>query len=113
MKIVLLALLALSALAADLRTLVSARAISITNTGATPIFSPLEGATAVQVYIRPSSSAQVFTLTLVDGTTVEVPSGNTFTLRVGASLRLSDRLFNAQTATSTAVLQVVGFREVR
>jgi hypothetical protein len=95
----------------DLTQYVSARAIAITNTITTPIYCPLKDATTVQVYIRPSSTAQIFTLTFPDNTTVEVPSGNNFTLRISAGMKVTDVIFSAQTATSGAVLQVVGFKE--
>lgn len=109
--ILLLAFLAQGAL--DLTRYVSARSVSITNTVATPIYCPLEGATVVQVYIKGSSTAQIYTLTLADTTTVEVPSGNTFTLRVSQGMNATNVIFSAQTATSAAVLQVVGFKEMK
>lgn len=112
-KLFFLLALSLAAWATDLTRLYSARAITVTNTGLTSVYCPLHGATVVQVYIRPSSSAQIFTLTLPDGTSVEVPSGNTFTVRVAAGLLITDKLFDVQTATGTAVLQVVGFKELR
>lgn len=113
MKVLFFSLFVVYAFAADLRTLVSARAVSVNNTTQTPIFSPLEGATTVQVYIRPSSTAQVFTITFPNGTAAEVPSGNSFTFRFGTTLRAIDQLGTVQTATGAAVLQVVGFRETR
>lgn len=106
-------LLSLVCIAADLRTLVSARAVTVNNTAQTSVYSPLEGATTVQLYIRASSTLQNFTLTFADGTTAEVPSGNSFTFRFGTSLKATDRLCTVQTAIGSAVLQVVGFRETR
>ena len=113
MKLVLLLSLTLQMFGADVAKLVSARSVSISVSGVTPIYCPLEGATAVQVYIKPSSTAQIFTLTFPNGTTAEIPSGNSFTLRVGVPMSTRDILFSAQTASSSAVLQVVGFKETK
>jgi len=113
MKLILGLLLGWMLVAADLRQLVSARAVAVSNSTNTPIYSPLEGATTVQVYIRPSSTAQIFTVTLPDGTTAEVPSGNSFTFRFGTTLKATDQLGTVQTATGAAVLQVIGFKETR
>lgn len=110
-KLLALSLLCFSALGVDFSKLISARTVAVINTSTTNIQCPLEGATVIQVYIRPSSTAQVFTVTLTDTSTIEVPSGATFTLRSATSLKVNEVCFSVQTATGSANLQVVGIKE--
>lgn len=97
---------------ADLTKVVSARTISVTNGSQTDILCPLPGARMVQVFIPPSGTDQVYTITLEDTTTVEIPSGGIFTLRSKQKMKASDRVFQIQTATGTTDLQVIGMSEL-
>ncbi|SRR5260370_15939548 len=98
---------------ADLTRLISGQSVSINQTTAVNIIASLQGATTVQCYIKGSSTAQIFTLTLTDGSTIEVPSGATFTFRSAVPLNATDIVYTAKTATSSAVLQVVSIREIK
>ncbi len=90
---------------------VSAQVVNVVNTSALAVYNNLDDATTWQCYIRSSSTPQVFTLTLPDSTTIEVPSGQTFTLRSKKKIPVGAEVFRAQSATSAAVLQVIFFQE--
>lgn len=92
---------------------ISAAAIEVNSSTATTISCNLGNTTTVQMYIRPSSSAQVFTLALPNGTTVEVPSGGTLTLRSAQNLQAGDTIGTVITGTGAATLQVIFFRETK
>ncbi len=109
--ITLLTLLATSAVALDTTKYASAATVAVTNSAYTNVTCPLSRAHIIQVYIKPSSTAQAFTVRLVDTTTVEVPSGGYFTMRIVDQLDLAQVVFAVQTASSSANLQVVAFRE--
>ena len=111
-RFTLLLLLVLPLAAADLTKVVSARTISVTNGSQTGILCPLDGARMVQVFIPPSGTEQVYTVTLEDTTTVEIPSGGIFTLRSKQKIKASDRVFQIQTATGTTDIQVIGMSEL-
>lgn len=85
--------------------------VAVTNGSATNITCPLANAAVVQVYIKPSSSAQVYTIILPNAETIEVPSGQIFTMRIVDKLSSGQVIFAVQTATSSANLQVIAFRE--
>ena len=108
-----LLLLSLSCLAVNINQFASAQAITVNNSTATAIAAGIANTTTVQMYIRPSSTAQIFTLTFPNGTAVEVPSGATLTLRLGTNLVAGDAIGTVLTATGSAVLQVIYFREVK
>ena len=93
--------------------LMNASTVNVTNGSYTAVTTPLDGATTIQVYIRPSSTAQAFTVKLPNDTTIEVPSGNSFTVSFKAptGIGTSDTLFSVQTGTGSAVLQVVAWRD--
>lgn len=112
-SIVVLLTCALASWAVDLRNIINAQALTVSNTTNTPVRAQLQGATSVQMYIRPSSTAQIFTVTLADTTTIEVPSGASYTLRSATPFSSSDQICTIQTATSSAVLQVISTREIK
>lgn len=104
-------LLVTSAAALDTTKYASAATVAVTNSSFTNVTCPLAKAHIIQVYIKPSSTAQAFTVRLVDTTTIEVPSGGYFTLRIVDQLDLAQVVFAVQTSTGAANLQVVAFRE--
>lgn len=118
MKFMMVMLLAAIGWAADLSTIVGAAAVNI-STSDTAITCPsVNKATFVQIYIRPTSTAQVYTVTLLNaaGTadsakTIEIPSGGYFNFRVADSVTTTQTLFFVKTASSGAVLQVIAFKE--
>jgi hypothetical protein len=111
--LLLLFVAAAAAKATDTRLFVSAQALAINTAPAVPIIAQLNNTTTVQMYIRGSSTAQIFTVTLVDGTTIEVPSGATLTLKFASNLLAADRIGTVVSATGACVLQVISIREVK
>lgn len=87
--------------------------VAVTNGSPTAITCPLANAAVVQVYIKPSSTAQIYTITFPNGDAVEVPSGQIFTLRIVDRLSAGQTVFSVQTATGAANLQVIAFRETK
>jgi hypothetical protein len=111
--VALLLLLSVSVEATDTRLFVSAQALAINTTPAVPVNAGLNNTTTVQMYVRTSGTAQIFTLTLVDGTTIEVPSGAVLTLKFASNLLAADRIGTVVSATGACTLQVVSMREVK
>lgn len=100
--------------ATDVKPWMSAQAVTVNNSTATTITTGgLANTTTVQMFIRGSSTAQIFTLTLPDATTIEVPSGGTLTLRVGTNLAGGSTIGTVLTGTGSAVLQVISLREFK
>lgn len=108
-----LILSAVSMFSIDLNRYASSTIVNVNNTNNAPVLCPLEGARMVQVYIRASSTAQAYNVTLNDGSIVEVPSGGYFTLQITDGINASQQVFRVQTSTSSAVLQVLAFRNTR
>lgn len=100
----------------DSRNLMASVTVSVTNSSYTAIPCPLARANVIQVYIQPSSTAQVFSIRQAGcaaaSCTIEVPSGNAFQLRsTSARFATTDTVFTVQTATGAATLQVVAFSD--
>lgn len=87
--------------------------VAVNNSSPTNVTCPLANAAVIQVYIKPSSTAQVYTITFPNAETIEVPSGQIFTMRIVDRLAASQVVFAVQTATSSANLQVIAFRETK
>ncbi len=113
MRLVTLLLLAGSLFGLDVTKYMSATIVTVNNSTTTQIRCPLEGAQMIQVYIRPTSTAQAYTITLNDGSTVEVASGGYFTMQVPDKLTVNQSLFLVKTASGSAALQVLAIRNVR
>lgn len=95
----------------DLNQNHSAQTFNVTNSAATTITCPLDRANFVQIYIRESSTEQIFTLTLPNGTTVEIPSGATYEIGpLRLELAAGQTVGTVTTATGAAVLQLVAQR---
>lgn len=112
MRLILLSLLCLPvSWAGALKGLVVPTTYSINNTSQVDINNPLPGARTVQVYIRPSSTEQVYTLTLPDGGTIEIGAGGSFTIKSEKPINTQEPMFSVQTGTGAAVLQVVALKD--
>jgi hypothetical protein len=71
------------------------------------VVCPLPAANFVQAFVAPGETDQVFTVTLVDGTTVAVPSGGGWELDADMLIASGDTAFELQTADSTVNFQIV------
>lgn len=94
-------------------THIAATTFNVNQSSDTAITCPLGGARMVQVYIRPTSTQQAFTITLPSGGTIEIASGQAFCYRFAEPVDTSEPLGTVRTATGSAVLQVVAMREDR
>jgi hypothetical protein len=113
MKLLSLILAASLTFGLDMTRYTSASSVAVNNSTMTQVRCPLEGATMIQVMIKPSSTAQILTIQNADTSTFEVASGASFNLRVSQGMAYNQVIFSAQTATSSAVLQVVAFKEAK
>lgn len=108
-----LLLLAVSCLATNINQFASSISLSVNNSTATSINAAIANTTTIQMYIKASSTAQIFTFSFPSGQTIEVPSGATLTLRTAANFAAGDAIGSVITATGAAVLQVIFIREVK
>lgn len=106
-------LLAAHAAAVDVRTLISATALTVNNSTATTIRAGLQNTTTIQMYVKGSGTAQIYTLTLPDSTTIEVPSSGILTLRFATPLANGDIVGTILTATGSTAFQVISMREYK
>ncbi len=102
-----------SSWATNINEFASATAITVNNSTATNITTGLKNTTTIQMFIRSTSTAQAFTFSFPNGNAVEVPSGATLTLRIGGNLAAGDAIGSVITASSSAVMQLMFFREVK
>lgn len=108
-----LLLLVSSLWATNVGQYVSGQFVSVNNSTATTLRNNLASATTVQLYLDPAGTAQIFTLTLPNGTTIKVPSGAVLTLRFATNLNSNDTLGTVITATGTISMQIVCLRETK
>ena len=104
-------LVRLAAQGLDLTRETGASTVSVINSSFTTIGCPLGRANFVQVFIKTSSTAQIFTVRNTNGSTVEVPSGSTYELGpLRGELAAGQALFDVETADGAATLQVIAQR---
>jgi len=85
--------------------------VPVTNSVATPITCPLDRANFIQVYIDPSTTEQIFTVTNTNGTTFKVHSGGTYDFGpIPDEFSLGQTVLSVTTATGSATLVVIGMR---
>lgn len=111
MKKVAVALLAVSLWAADVGQYYLGQSITVNNSTAVAINVGLQNATTVQLYISPASTAQTFTLTLPNGSSIPVPSGGQLTLPFNTRMNAGDRIGTVVTGTGSATLVVISGRD--
>lgn len=99
--------------AVDVKQYVTSHTYAVANNTNTTIRANLNNTTAIQLYIDPGSTAQIFTLTLGDGSTISVPTEQTLNLNFAANLLATDVIGTVQTGTGSANLKQISVRAVK